>query len=148
MDTVNCKICGKLFIYQCGPPICKKCSSILDEKFDKVKEYLYENPRSSIQQISEATDVSVHMITKWVREERLEFTKDSLIGLDCEICGTLIKTGRFCNNCKSDIAMKLGKAYNKPVPEEIKNELREKYAHKSQDHDIRLKSFINSIDNM
>lgn len=124
METVNCKACGKLFIYQSGPSICKKCLSILEEKFEQVKDYLYENPRASIQNISEANEVSVQLITKWIREERLEYTPDSLIGIDCEICGTIIKSGRFCKGCKDSIALKLGKAYNKPIPEEIKNELK------------------------
>lgn len=135
MDTVNCKSCGRLFIYQSGPPICKKCLSILDEKFEKVKEYLYDNPGASIQNISEENDVSVQQITKWVREERLEFTSESIIGVDCEICGEIIKTGRYCKRCKDDLAVKLGKAFNKPIPEEVKKELKEKSALK----------FLNSI---
>ncbi|MDF2586979.1 MAG: hypothetical protein K0S41_820 [Anaerocolumna sp.] len=130
MDTINCKICGKLFYYQTGAPICTKCTSILDEKFERVKEYLYENPGATMQQVSDVNDVSVQQIRKWVREERLEFTADSIIGVDCEICGTLIKTGRFCKNCKDNLAMKLGKAFNKPIPEEVKNELREQQSAK------------------
>lgn len=126
MDTINCKNCGRLFLYQCGPHFCTKCASILEEKFEKVKDYLYDNPGASIQRISEVNDVSVQQITKWVREERLEFTPDSLIGIDCEICGTTIKTGRFCKNCKDDITLKLGKAFNKPIPDEVKQELKEK----------------------
>ena len=131
MDTLNCKICGKLFYYQYGPLICTKCMRILDEKFEKVKEYIYDNPGASVQTISEANDVSTQQIIKWVREERLEFTSDSIVGIDCEICGTMIKTGRFCKSCKNDIAIKLGKAYNKPIPEEIKQELKLKSAKKS-----------------
>lgn len=127
MDTINCKNCGRLFIYQYGAPFCPKCMSILEEKFEKVKEYLYENPGASIQNTAEANDVSVQQIKKWVREERLEFTTDSSIGIDCEICGTMIKTGRFCRSCKDDLAMKLGKSFDKPIPEEVKKELKEKH---------------------
>lgn len=130
MDTVNCKYCGKLFIYQFGEPICAKCRAVLDERFESVKEYLYLNPRASIQTISEANDVSSQQIIKWVREERLEFVPDSLVGVDCEICSTMIKTGCYCKSCKDDIAIKLGKAYNKPIPEEIKKELKQKSAMK------------------
>jgi hypothetical protein len=137
MDTINCKICGRLFYYQTGAPLCPKCTSILDEKFDRVKEYLYENPGATMQNVSEVNDVSVQQIRKWVREERLEFTADSIIGVDCEICGTLIKTGRFCKGCKDALALRLGKAFNQPIPEEIKNELKEKSA-------IR---FLNNINN-
>ncbi len=126
MDTINCRNCGRLFLYQYGPQFCTKCASIMEEKFEKVKDYLYENPGATIQRIAEVNDVSTHQIVKWVREERLEFTPDSPLGIDCEICGSTIKTGRFCKNCKNDLASKLGKAFNGVVPEEIKKELREK----------------------
>lgn len=137
MDTINCRICGKLFFSQSGQPICTKCLSILEEKFVQVKDYLYENPGSSIQQLSKANNVSEQQIKKWVREERLEFTSDSIIGIDCEICGTVIKTGRFCKSCKDDLSSKLGKAFNKPIPEEVKKELKEKSAKKFLDSRIR-----------
>lgn len=128
METINCKYCGKLFIHQFGDPLCAKCRSILDEKFDQIKEYLHDNPRASMQQIADANEVSVPQIIKWVREERLEFTQDSLVGVDCSICCTTIKTGFFCKSCKDELAIKLGKAYNKPIPDEIVKELREKSA--------------------
>lgn len=134
MDTVNCKMCGKLFYYQFGAPICIKCRDILDEKFEKVKEYIYENPGATVQVISDANDVSTHQIIKWVREERLEFTPDSIVGVDCEICGITIKTGRFCKSCKDDLKSKLGKAFNKPIPEEVKKELKQKSAKKFLDN--------------
>ena len=127
METLNCKNCGRLFIHQHGPQYCPKCRSIMEEKFEKVKDYLYDHPGSSIQHLAEVNDVSTQQIVKWVREERLEFTADSIVGIDCEICGGTIKTGRFCKSCKNDIAMKLGKAFDKPVTEELKKELREKH---------------------
>ncbi len=130
METINCKNCGRLFIHECGPHYCTKCLAILEEKFEMVKDYLYDNPGSSIPRLAEVGDVSKQQIIKWVREERLEFTADSLVGIDCEICGTTIRTGRFCKSCKLDLAAKLGKAFNQPIPEEVKMELKEKSGRK------------------
>ena len=48
----------------------------------------------------EDNNVSVKQIKQWVREERLVFSEDSPLGLECEGCGTIIKTGRFCEKCK------------------------------------------------
>ena len=39
-----------------------------------------------------------------VREERLVFSDDSPVGLPCESCGVTIKTGRFCDKCKAELA--------------------------------------------
>ena len=38
------------------------------------------------------------------REERLVFSDDSPVGLPCESCGATIKTGRFCDKCKAELA--------------------------------------------
>ena len=136
METINCKNCGRLFLHQYGLQYCTKCLSILEEKFEKVKDYLYDNPGASIQRIAEVNDVSRQQIIKWVREERLEFTADSLVTVACEICGSMIKTGRFCKSCKNDLAQKLGKSFNQPIPEEVKNELKEKYGRKRQEKNM------------
>lgn len=101
MDVRNCRNCGRLFNYFGGQPICQACKEQLETKFQQVKEYLRENPNSSIQKVSEENDVSTKQITQWVREERLTFSDDSPVGIACECCGANIKTGRFCEQCKT-----------------------------------------------
>lgn len=101
MDVRNCRSCGRLFNYFGGQPICQACKEELEVKFQQVKEYLRENPNSSIQKVSEENDVSTKQITQWVREERLTFSDDSPVGIACESCGANIKTGRFCEQCKN-----------------------------------------------
>ncbi|MCI5622027.1 MAG: flagellar protein [Lachnospiraceae bacterium] len=101
MDVRNCRNCGRLFNYFGGQPICQACKEELEVKFQQVKEYLRENPNSSIQKVSEDNEVSTKQITQWVREERLTFSDDSPVGIACEGCGTNIKTGRYCEQCKA-----------------------------------------------
>lgn len=122
MDVRNCKNCGRLFNYVGGPPICTACSKDLEEKFEQVKEYIYNNPKVGIQIVAEENDVSVQQIKKWIREERLSFSDDSDIGLECENCGVMIRTGRFCKNCKSKMQDKLTGLYKEPVKEVTKKE--------------------------
>lgn len=112
MDIRNCKSCGKLFNYLSGPPLCPSCAKVLDEKFAEVKEYVYDNPGVGIQQVSEDMDVPIPQIKQWIREERLAFAEDSMIGLECEGCGATIKTGRYCKACKE----KLAKGFNDLYP--------------------------------
>src|SRR5690554_2545324 len=104
MDVRNCRTCGKLFNYLSGPPICPTCANALDKKFEMVKEYIYDHPRVGIKEVSEECEVSVAQITQWIREERLTFAEDSMIGLDCEGCGVTIRTGRFCKASKDRLA--------------------------------------------
>ena len=121
MDVRNCKDCGKLFNYLSGPPLCPACMKKLDDKYSTVKEYIYDNPGASIQQVAEENDVSVGQLKKWVREERLAFSDDSLVGLECENCGAMIRTGRFCGICKDKMVNKLGSVYKESAVEVKKN---------------------------
>jgi methionyl-tRNA synthetase len=83
----------------------------LDEKFSEVKEYVYNHPGVGIQEVSEEMEVSIPQIKQWIREERLSFAEDSMIGLECESCGVTIKTGRFCKACKDKLAKGLTDLY-------------------------------------
>lgn len=116
MDVRNCKKCGKLFNYLSGNPICPSCAKALDDKFDEVKEYVYDHPRVDMQEVSEVFDVSIAQIKQWIREERLSFADDSMIGIDCEGCGVTIKTGRYCKSCKDKLARGFNDLYVESTP--------------------------------
>ena len=116
MDVRNCKECGRLFNYISGPRLCPAWRDKLEEKFAQVKKYIEDNRTAQLQQISEDNDVSIQQIKQWVREERLAFTEDSLVGIECECCGCTIRTGRFCENCKKTMVNTLGNAYKKELP--------------------------------
>ena len=120
MDVINCKGCGKLFNHMGGVPLCQACKKLLEEKFQITKDYVRDNPHAGLKAISEACEVSVAQIKRWVREERLTFTVDSLIGIECEHCGAMIRTGRFCESCKAKMATRLDGLYEKKKAPEVK----------------------------
>ena len=115
MDVKTCRSCGRLFNYLSGMPICPACKKRLEEKFVEVKEYIRENDTATVQQISEDNDVSVKQIKQWIREERLTFTDKSPVGIECEKCGAMIRTGRFCAKCKDSMASDLKQMYAMPA---------------------------------
>ena len=125
MEVRNCKGCGKLFNYIGGAPLCPACFKKLDEKYAEVKEYIYDHPGASINEVSEENDVSVNQIKKWVREEKLTFTDDSPVGIECEGCGKTIKTGRFCKECKIKVATEIGRIVEKPKITGVKKETKD-----------------------
>ena len=94
MEIVSCKECGKLFNFIRGQRVCPACSRKLEDKFMEVKKYVREHPNVDVKELSEEMDVSVRQINRWVRE----------VGLPCESCGVTIKTGRFCDKCKAELA--------------------------------------------
>lgn len=125
MDVRNCKGCGRLFNYLTGPVMCPTCAKNLDQKFEEVKEYVYDHPRVDMTEVSEVFEISIQQIKQWIRDERLSFAEDSLIGLDCESCGVTIKTGRFCKGCKDKLAKGFNDLYSKPVQKQKPNDPKE-----------------------
>lgn len=101
MNVRNCRGCGRIFNYVTGPILCQKCREEMEAKFQEVKEYIRQNPGVGIQEVSDACDVPINQIQQWLREERLEVTENSAIFLSCESCGSPIRSGRYCDKCKS-----------------------------------------------
>lgn len=114
MDVRNCKGCGRLFNYLQGPPLCPGCIGNLEDKFQQVKAFLRENPNAPLGVVAEENDVSAKQIRQWVREERLTFTEESQITLECEGCGASILTGRYCSKCKNGLISDLNGAVKRP----------------------------------
>ena len=114
MNVRNCRKCGRIFNYVAGPHICPACREKQEEKFQEVKNFIRDNMDATINVVSEECDVEIPQIQQWIREERLAFSDDSPIGVSCENCGAMIKTGRFCEKCKKGMANDLSNAIRKP----------------------------------
>lgn len=120
MDVRHCKNCGQLFQYD-GSPLCRKCAKAMEEKFIEVKTFIRDNPYAKITEVSEVNEVPIPQLKRWIREERLSFTKESGVSLSCEKCGASILTGRFCRSCKDHMVNGLGKAYEEKKPAQEQN---------------------------
>lgn len=114
MNVTNCKSCGRLFNVLSNSKICPDCQRKLEDKFQEVKKYINNNPNASIDMVSRENDVSVKQIKQWVKEERLAFSADSAEGVECEQCGKMIRTGRFCDICRGKIQNNLMSALDRP----------------------------------
>lgn len=110
MDVRNCKLCGSLFNY-IDNAICPSCNKKLEEKFSTVKEYIRENPRTPISVVADECDVPIQQLKRWIRQERLSFSSDSGVTIDCEKCGKPILTGRYCRECKRNLTDTLDGMY-------------------------------------
>lgn len=111
MELMNCRNCKKLFNYITGEKLCQQCKKDLEDKFVEVKTYIRDNPHVNINQVAEDCEISVKQIKQWVREERLSFSDDSLVGLSCERCGAMIHSGRFCAICAGNLSDAMNDLY-------------------------------------
>ena len=126
MEVRNCRKCGRIFNYVAGMPICPMCREKTEAKFQEVKEYIRANEGAGIPQISEECDVEDTQIHQWIREERLVFSDNSPVGINCENCGAMIKTGRFCDKCKAQMINGLNNSIRqKPVERPEKRDPRD-----------------------
>jgi len=103
-EVKNCRRCKKIFMYTMGPQICDACKKLEDEEFEKVRVFVREFPGATAQEVSAETGVSTHLIYRFLKEGRLEVAESSPIALQCENCGTRIKSGRFCVTCSKRLA--------------------------------------------
>ena len=120
MDVINCKGCGRLFNALTRTRLCPNCQEKLEEKFQEAKKYINENSGATIDMVSQECDVSTKQIKQWIREERLTFSEESMQGIECEQCGAMIRSGRFCDACKSKLQNELRSATYIPSAEEKK----------------------------
>lgn len=118
-DIRNCLQCNKIFQYMGGIALCPICKKADEEDFEKVRVYLRDNPGANMQEVSENTSVKISKINRWLREERLEVSKNSAVSINCEKCGAKIRSGRFCAECSKELGREIMKASN-----ELKENLR------------------------
>lgn len=126
MNVATCKGCGRLFNVISNQKLCPNCVAGLEDKFQAVKKYLDENPSATMEILANECEVSVKQIKEWIREERLAFREGSGCGITCEQCGTMILTGRYCDQCRMKIHNNLSSAIDRRQPEAPKKKDRER----------------------
>ena len=94
MRISNCKGCGRIFNVLSDEQYCPNCQKKMDEKFDIVKRFVEDNPNVPVETVAKETDTSY--------------------GIPCENCGRMIRTGRFCDECKTKLTNTLRSALDTP----------------------------------
>ncbi|NHW34859.1 TIGR03826 family flagellar region protein [Paenibacillus aceris] len=103
MNVANCPRCGKIFVKGFAE-LCLNCLKDLELQYDKCLKYLRENRGATINELSEATEVSTKQITKFIREGRISIINAPNMSYPCEVCGTLIRDKTICESCRSKLA--------------------------------------------
>ncbi|WP_027339052.1 flagellar protein [Halonatronum saccharophilum] len=123
MGLKKCKLCKKVFAPTSSVnKICPKCLKEEEEQFKVVKDYLWDNPGSTIKVISKETGVNEKIIQKFVREGRFLQISGLSIKVECERCGAPIQSGRFCNGCVDKLRSGMSKIKESEDKEELERE--------------------------
>jgi len=99
MDLTYCPKCGRLFSKNFRE-VCNNCHQELEKDYERCAEHLRKNRGMDIQQLSEETEISIKQIARWVREGRISMMDAPNLSYPCESCGTLIREGHICENCR------------------------------------------------
>ena len=123
MELKNCKECGKLFSPSAGEDHCHVCRDDEEIDYQKVKDYLWDNPGASIDEVHEETGVEKETIIQFVKEGRLISDGiDASFLVQCERCGKEIEKGRYCSTCKNELVDGLTKGIAKKNKEQKKSQ--------------------------
>ncbi|MGG6313271.1 TIGR03826 family flagellar region protein [Paenibacillus macerans] len=100
MNLGNCPRCGRLFANNFRD-ICPSCIKEIEEEYEKCLKYLREEKTATIQEVHEATGVSIRQITKFIKEGRISVANNPNMMYPCEVCGVLIREGNMCDSCRT-----------------------------------------------
>lgn len=114
-STRNCPKCGKPFTY-IKNPICRECQEEEDAIFETVRHYLKENGDKTLEEVAEATDVSVKKILRYIKEGKIDISNHDNISGFCEKCNAPINSGRYCDSCAKKLKNTFSENFKKPEP--------------------------------
>ena len=98
MEAMNCPRCGKIFV-QVFESICDSCIKAEEHIFDKVREYVKDNPNRTVKEVSDACEVSVKRVLQYIRDGRIEASSGMHGEIVCSKCAKPILIGRMCEKC-------------------------------------------------
>ena len=83
--------------------ICQECVDKREEDFLRVREYIKDNPRVSIEVVAEATDVQEQTVRAFLREGKIQSAGFGEDLFECRKCGKSISSGIYCPICQKDL---------------------------------------------
>ncbi|MBW5448481.1 flagellar protein [Cohnella sp. CFH 77786] len=102
MSLSYCPRCSRLFARGIRD-VCNNCVQEIEQEYQQVVEYLREHKGSTIHEVSEATEVSVKQIAKFIREGRISTANLPNLTVPCEVCGLPIREGNMCDSCRAKL---------------------------------------------
>ncbi len=113
MKLKNCPVCGKVYV-DTGTRMCRDCYEKMLEEETAIVSYVRDHPNSKVGEICEATGAKERVVMRMIKDGR--FIQSGIeISYPCEICGTLITRGRYCESCGSKLQKEVQKQQQKFV---------------------------------
>ena len=106
-ERVICEKCGGIVKYTgSGCYVCEDCGHEVMDDFGKVKAFLEKRGPSNIMEIAYGTGLEHSVVSKLLKDGRIQVYQNSAEGLICASCGAPIQRGKYCVNCSGRMADK------------------------------------------
>ncbi|WP_219834405.1 flagellar protein [Paenibacillus sp. R14(2021)] len=102
MELDNCPRCGKLYAKNFRD-VCPACIKAIDNEYTICADYLRKNKGAHINELADATGVTIKQITKFIKEGRISLVGAPNLMYPCEMCGTLIRENTKCDSCRAKL---------------------------------------------
>lgn len=109
MNIGNCPRCGKLYALNLKE-MCGNCLKDIEREYECCAEFLREQKGATINELSEATQVSIRQITRFIKEGRISIVDAPNLSYPCEVCGALIRESNMCDSCRARLTKELRQA--------------------------------------
>lgn len=106
----NCVLCGRLYL-KSYTDFCLDCYKEIEADFKKVDAFIKDeaNREATLEELSEATDVSEKRIADFIRDGRIYGEDFPNLGYPCAHCGTVIKRQVLCNSCYQEFSSEISR---------------------------------------
>jgi flagellar operon protein (TIGR03826 family) len=105
VELVNCPNCNDIFAKNQFRDLCPKCWKKEEDDFQTINQFMRkrENRAATIDQVVQHTGVKEELILKFIKKGRLQLTHFPNLGYPCDKCGHIIRTGKLCEKCASEL---------------------------------------------
>lgn len=105
----ECLRCKKVITDNTIRDYCDTCYEIYEGIFDKIRNYLNDNPLATAFEVAEYTGVDHKIIKAFVKEGRLIEVETESVNVSCKRCDTLIlsKYHEYCPKCEKTLFKEL-----------------------------------------
>lgn len=112
IKTRRCRRC-RTFIHENSlREYCNRCYKIVEEVFDKIREYLKEYPGATAFEMNQRLGIPTHVINNFVKDGRLIEIPNEFLNIECLRCGNLLLSSyhKYCPICEEEMRRDLLKA--------------------------------------
>lgn len=103
LNVANCDRCGKVYVKNIHG-LCPNCIKEIERQYERCIKFLRENRLCTIQELSDATEVPIKQIVRFIREGRISIKNNPNMAYHCEVCGSPIKENLICESCRARLA--------------------------------------------